>query len=362
MANENTSAEKITTEIFKLQPDAMLEFFEIDFSNLQSDFSMLEKQYKVSFSSKAEPIYRFTSNINNSNPIVWQGKSYQPLPVAASGFEVPSDGRLPRPKLRITNPSGMLSTIVAMNYDFHGCKVTRKRTFAKFLDDDNFPPNVSQFEDVGGTTEITRNRQAEGENPFGKADPNAHLPDEIYYVYRKTSEDRTGLEFELASILEVEDIKFPGRQMLANHCTFRYRGPGCKYGGCPRTGPDGELFSNYAIYQFKINGVPVEDVTPPVDADNMLKSIPEWESDNLYHKGDLVLFSSNQEPQVPPVFICIKEHVGGLSPSPPTSAEYWVLDACNKTLSGCMLRFGKEATTGGLNYGGFPAVEVFKHG
>jgi phage-related protein len=360
MANENTSSEKVTAEIFKLQPDALLEFFEIDFSNLQADFSMMEKQYKVTFSSGSRPVYRFTSNINNTNPVFWQGVSYQPLPVSASGFEIPSDGRLPRPRLRIANPSGLLSTIVSMNYDFHGCRVTRKRTFAKFLDDENFPLNETQFLDVNGAGTIKRNQNADGGNPFGAADPNSHLPDEVYYIYRKTTEDRAGLEFELASILEVEDIKFPGRQMLADHCTFRYRGPGCKYKGCAKTGPDGELFSNYGIYQFSINGTPLSDLNPPASSD-LLKRIPEWKSDGSYVKGDLIVFSSRLEPQVPPVFVCIKDHTSGLSPSPPSSAEYWQLDACSKTLGACLLRFGADAPKG-IRYGGFPAVEAFKHG
>ena len=71
MSDSNKSSEAITAEIFKLQPDAMLEFFEIDFSNLQSDFSVLEKQYKVSFNSSSKPVYRFTSNINGSRPVFY---------------------------------------------------------------------------------------------------------------------------------------------------------------------------------------------------------------------------------------------------------------------------------------------------
>jgi len=360
MGSENKSTEKVTIELFKMQPDAMLEFFEIDFSHLQSDFSFLEKKYKVSFSANGDPVYRFTSNINGSNPIRWQNKPYQPLPIDCQGFEVPSDGRLPRPKLRIANPSGLLSSIVAVNHDFHGCKVTRKRTFVKFLDDANFPKNQTQYRGVDGEMhDVTRNINSEGGNPFGSADPEAHLPDEIYYIYRKTVESRDGLEFELTSILEVDDVAFPGRQMLADHCSFRYRDTKtCNYRGLPVTSHEGKRFASYGVYLFNTfdfdgNRVPMSHSTVPSN----------WDIDGFYKKGDVVSFVTSKEPEVPSWFVCIKDH-SPPSPNPPTSGEHWILDACSKTLEGCTKRFGgvcNNLTGPCLPFGGFPSVESFKH-
>ena len=206
------SSRKIVKELLKMQPDALIEFFEIDFSNLQSDFSMLEKKHRVNIS--ADPVYRFTSNINGTKPLFWQGKAYQPLPIDVEGLESTSDGRLPRPKLRLSNPSGILSSIVASNYDFHACRVTRKRTFAKFIDDANFPENLTTYKDVDSADPKTtnRNKDINDLNPFGgKQDFDAHLPDEVYYIHRKVAENKSVLEFELTSILEVSDAKFPGR-------------------------------------------------------------------------------------------------------------------------------------------------------
>ena len=346
MSVENTSTKRITTELFKMQPDAMLEFFEIDFSNLQVDFSSFKDRHGLSFSSDIDgsggPVYRFTSNIRGNNPIRWQGRAYQPLPIDAEGFEVPSDGRLPRPKLRIANPSGLLSSIVAVNHDFHGCKVTRKRTFVKFLDDENFPDNDSgKYADVDYDPEnpstkkdIKRNISSTGSNPFGQADPNAHLPDEIYYVHRKTIETKDGLEFELASILEVDGVNFPGRQLIADHCTFRYRDARtCGYSGPPVSGPDGERFSNYGIYKF------TDEDGEPIDWKNAFPNIPDWASSSSYSPGDVVKVQPFKEPDVPAVFVCIKSHVSP-SPSPSVSSEHWILDACPKTLSACTQRFG----------------------
>jgi phage-related protein len=363
MSIEDTSAKKITHELFKMQPDAMLEFFEINFSNLQADFSFLDKRHNVSFSTDGDPVYRFTSNVNGSNAVWWQGKGYQPLPVDAEGFEVPSDGRLPRPKLRISNPSGLLSSIVAVNYDFHGCKVTRKRTFAKFLDDKNFPDNNSgKYADVDydpgdpDTKKYIKRNMVNGSNPFGSADPNAHLPDEVYYVHRKTVETKEGIEFELSSILEVDGVSFPGRQLIADHCTFRYRDPySCGYRGAPVSGPSAERFASYGIYQFTFDGSPITD-------DSLREGFPRWDTEKSYAKGDVVQLPPSKDPEVPAVFVCIRGH-SSPSPSPASSAEHWVLDACSKTLMACTQRFGCNVCSGekGMRYGGFPSVENFKH-
>ena len=358
MSIEDTSAKKITHELFKMQPDAMLEFFEINFSNLQSDFSFLDKRHQLSFSTDGDPVYRFTSNKNGANSVFWQNKGYQPLPIDSQGFEVPSDGRLPRPKIRIANPSGLFSSIVAVNYDFHGCKVTRKRTFVKFLDDKNFPENNSgEYTDVDSSKKDIKRNIANGSNPFGRADPNAHLPDEIYYIHRKTIETQDGIEFELASILEVEGVTFPGRQLIADHCTFRYRDPAtCSYSGIPVSGPDGERFANYGIYKFSFDQEPVSE------GGFSRADIPQWSTEKAYNKGDVVKVTPHKEPEIPAVFVCVKNHTYP-SPSPPTNSEHWVMDACPKTLRACTQRFGCNICSGvgGIRYGGFPSGENFKH-
>jgi|TARA_B110000495_G_scaffold39427_1_gene31805 phage-related protein len=341
------SSKNITKELLKMQPDSLLEFFEIDFSHLQEDFSLLEKRYKISFGTNSDPVYRFTSNINNSNPIYWQNKAYQPLPVDVSGLEAPSDGRLPRPTLRISNPSGILSSIVSSNYDFHGCKVTRRRTFAKFLDDVNFAPNSTSYTDADGTVKSSeRNESLSGLNPFGgKQDSEAHLPDEVYYIHRKIVENRDSLEFEMTSILEVHDALFPGRNMLADHCSFRYRqADSCGYTGCPVENHKNRRFSEYGVYKFTNRG--------------------EWDTDNSYVLGDVVVYISKKEPAVPSHFVCVKDHQSP-SPFPAISEEYWGLDSCGKTLDSCLKRFGDKATNSSgssLRFGGFPSTENMKNG
>lgn len=365
MKEEDPSLKKVAVELFKLQPDALVEFFEIDFSNLQKDFRELEEKYgkPLGASQGAETVYRFTSNINGSNPLYWQGKAYQPLPIETSDFESPSDGRLPRPKLTIANPSGLLSSIVAVNHDFHGCKVTRKRTFVKFLDDVNFPANTFQYKDVdGNTVEVVRNRNQDedgnavaGTNPFGEADPNAHLPDDVYYINRKVMDSKASIEFEMTSILEIGDLRFPDRQILADYCGFRYRdSKSCGYKGLPVKGPNGQRFSVYGI--FELTFINRQGVRQTLTESNM-KLIPYWESDIQYQKGDVVRIPVAKEPSIESYYVCIRDPKVP-SPSPSSSEEIWLLDACQKDLSSCICHFGKEAVgRKGINFGGFPSTQ-----
>jgi lambda family phage minor tail protein L len=344
----DSSKKNITQEIFKLEPDAIIEMFEIDFSHLKNDFSFLSKTHKISLGGgsvegqEGDHLYRFCSSKNSQKAIIWQGKPYQPLPIHTSEFEIPSDGRLPRPKLTIGNPSGLLSSIVAMNYDFQGCKVTRKRTFVRFLDDANFNSG----------------------NPSGAPDENAHLPDEIFYINKKTAETKTSLQFELASILEMEGVKFPARQMLANHCSFRYRGEGCGYKGGPCETESAKYFSQYGVEIFTHPGN-----DSPIQFYNTghITSVPfvKWKSEFEvgYKKGDVVNLPGGKPPEIPVIFVCIKSHVSP-SPNPYVSKEFWIADSCQRTLPSCLKRFGSSLINGGsqgIPFGGFPETDGFSH-
>ena len=338
-----SSKKNITKEIFRLESDAIVEMFEIDFSHLQNDFSFLSKKHKTDLGP--EPVYRFCSSVNNTNPIIWQGKSYQPLPIFTTDFEMPSDGRLPRPKLAVANPSGLLSTIVLMNYDFHGCKVSRKRTFVKFLDDANF-----------------RSRNGEPRNPSGMADPNAHLPDDIFFINRKIAETRESIEFELTSMLEMEGIVFPAREMLADHCSFRYRGLGCNYAGAPCSTETGSTFAKYGITKFtdpRTNQV-LESSSWGDNSQHFLNSI-KWDVDNSYQKGNVVNWPGIKEPYVPSIFVCIQSHEDP-SPNPYIAKDFWIMDSCAKTLGACMKRWGGNLANGEtIPFGGFPETASFRH-
>jgi lambda family phage minor tail protein L len=85
--------------------------------------------------------------------------------------------------------------------DLGGATVRRIRTLKKFLD---------------------------GE---AAADPNARFPTEIWYVDRKSNENRDLVEFELASKFDLAGVMLPQRQIIANVCQWKYRGAECGYTG-----------------------------------------------------------------------------------------------------------------------------------
>ena len=146
----------------------------------------------------ANTIYRFHagSNLNANGKIVWAGNDYLRFPIQASGFAF-QRGQLPRPKIIISNATGLISSILlAVNEttsgnDLTGSSVTRIRTLAKFLDAVNFPGNT---------------------NPLGTPDPNAEFPKEIYAIDRKSAENRETVEFELAAPTDLAGVRIPKRQ------------------------------------------------------------------------------------------------------------------------------------------------------
>jgi lambda family phage minor tail protein L len=118
----------ISTDIQSLSPSAMVELFVLD----------LAKQ--------GGPVEYFHAGTNSVlAPVTWQGNIYSPLPIEAEGFAVTAKGTLPRPIIRVANISGMFSQQVAQYNDLVGCKVTRKRTFAKYLDAVNFAGQRTTF-------------------------------------------------------------------------------------------------------------------------------------------------------------------------------------------------------------------------
>ncbi len=152
-------------------------------------------------------VTRFHAGTNGlSQPVVWQGETFDPYPIQATGFER-SGQQLARPKLAVANVSGLVSAML-MQTDLLGAKVTRKRTMVKYLDAANFPGGV---------------------NPT--ADPNSHVRDEVYYIAQKTNENAMMVEFELGTPIDLEGVMIPRRQIIPNLCMWKYRGEGCGYAG-----------------------------------------------------------------------------------------------------------------------------------
>lgn len=182
---------QIHAEIQSLAPSALIEVFELNLKNTPS-----------------KNVYYFHAGTNKlEQPIVWQGVTYDPWPVEASGFDIVTQGTLPRPTIKIANVGGLVSAEVQANNDLVGATVIRRRTFARFLDAVNFP---------------------EG-NKY--ANVNEKLPDESWFIEQKKTESRLQVEFELSSVFDLMGVQLPFRQVVKNGCQWQYRSTECGYTG-----------------------------------------------------------------------------------------------------------------------------------
>ncbi len=67
-------------------------------------------------------------------------------------------------------------------------------------------------------------------NPNPDSDPTRFLPDEMYFIERKVSEDEVAIQFELSSAIDLEDLQLPRRMVTVNYCSWdEYKGEGCMY-------------------------------------------------------------------------------------------------------------------------------------
>lgn len=184
---------ELTKEIYKLAPSSMIELFEVDLTPFGGD------------------VLRFHNGVNhNSQNVVFDSVTFQRFPIEVSGFELTGQGSLPRPKMKVSNHLSIITALLIQYGDITGAKVTRIRTLAKFLDAVNFPGSV---------------------NP--DADPTAKFDDDIFFIDRKSSENRDFVEFELASAMDLMGIKLPRRKIVQNSCVWKYRSAECGYTGGP---------------------------------------------------------------------------------------------------------------------------------
>lgn len=186
-----TIPQSIASEIQKLEPSALVELYQLDATPFGGD------------------IYYFHAGTNGlSQSITWQAQEYVPFPVSITGFELNSGGQIPRPKLAVSNVTGIITALVLAYDDLLGAKITRKRTMVKYLDAVNFTGGVNT-----------------------DADPTAEFPDDIYFVESKTAENKNVVEFELSASFDVQGVKLPRRQIIQNICPWKYRGSECSYAG-----------------------------------------------------------------------------------------------------------------------------------
>ena len=168
----------------------------------------LVELYELDTTAVGGGIYYFHDGLNGRKlPIVWQGHTYTAVPIMASGFDTMGDGAPGRPRLLISNVDQVVGSLMRTLQDFEGAKIIRHRTFEKFLDAVNF----------------------EGGNP--NANPAIEFPLDVYWIDRKVTENKLQIEFELAAPIDLQGVRLPRRQIIANICPVVFKSAACGYTG-----------------------------------------------------------------------------------------------------------------------------------
>ncbi len=336
------SIRNANAELFNLTPTAPITLFEIDASNLFYQDAVFDNY-------GGDKIFRFHNNVKlYNNNIIWQTKTYLAAPIQTEGFEYSAKGSLPTPKIAISVNESTVASLVNLKIllrnlnELVGAKVTRRRTYAMFLDADNWVLN-------GGPPNATY-----------APDPNSEFSPDIYYISRKSADNKSYLEFELTSIIDLDGLKLPGRLVLADRCmAVAYRGEGCLY---EYGGSDGQS-NRYDINVHKDGVLP--SVAPPVanfkdETFAILLNIPnltdkdQYSPTATYNIGDHFYVTKNYNKY----YFVVK------SPppvnTPPPNDTYYYFDDCSRSIRGCKLRwnqFGQNGPNqGGLMFNGFPSV------
>ena len=167
--------------------DAIVELIDLDLSPITND---------------PADIFYFTNQLKpDDTKIRWKGNIYEPIPIAAAGYEKSTTGQIAQPTLTVANVLGTFTQVINELDDLVGAKVTRRRTLGKYLD---------------------------GEPD---ADPLQEFPIDVFYIERKTQENSMVISWQLASVLDLEGLKLPRRIITQNYCQWRYRGSECGFTG-----------------------------------------------------------------------------------------------------------------------------------
>ena len=290
--------DKIARSLIELQPTAIVELFLLYFNTVDKENSF------IAFHGGAI----FDKGIN------WQGINYLPIPVETEGFEVNANGKMARPKIKVSNKDYFVTDLLLANQDLQFAKLVRKRTFIKYLDDSNF----------------------DGGNPWGQADSSAEISNDTFVISQKTAENKIFVEFELSSPLDLENFEVNSRLIMARYCSWYYRGNGCNYQGPPIESEDGRSLIMNSTGRFNWA---------------TLYNTSQWGTGVFYNSGDPV-YLENKKIIVHPDpsqysttgyakiwYVCQTGHLSSDSYQPDLNETHWIRDGCNKKLNGCRKRF-----------------------
>ena len=123
--------------------------------------------------------------------VMFGGQQFLPWGVEVSGFKSSTGGAAPRPHLRTGNKNRVFTNVAKVYNDLVGAELTRVRTLRKFLDD-------------------------------GVAADSSQKAEDIYYINAKIADSPEVVEWEMATGLDMDDLRLPARTMIADICSWPY--------------------------------------------------------------------------------------------------------------------------------------------
>jgi lambda family phage minor tail protein L len=352
-----SGTQAINTEITSLTPSTQVLFYEIDLSQVSPATINFDYNGNQPMNRGVLRIYNdynlYKLAGNDYGRIKWQNNFYYPFPIFSEGFEYTSAGTLPTPRVSISNLSPDYSANSFYRYirmqiqslgDIVGGKFSRIKTFLKYLDGSNFSGGYNPFNPNTGLYEM-------------------ELPRDIYYIDRKSTENKNIIEYQLNTILDLENLVLPARTIFGNKCPFQYRGEGCIYEYNSRL-----TYAHSGIYA-GIDNSPISvrglQTAPPVATENDqlfigsvfstgvqgtstqtaifritggLGNSGAWLETSRYTSGDFV-FLQNQG--IKYYYVCTNNHTADVFNAPPNKT-FWTADTCSKSISSCRLRWLKN--------------------
>lgn len=186
---------ELKLELAKIEQGALLDLYEIDMRGL------------TNAKGEVGDIYRFYAGTNElKRAVIWQGKTFEPYPIHASGFDKSGQGPSNRPMLSISNLFGIVTGIATQFDEAVGAVVRRRQVYMRYLDAVNFS---------GG------NKQA---------DPTQEIISQ-YIIEQLSSLKHDVATFTLALPIETDNALLPARVIMADTCTWIYRSVECGYIG-----------------------------------------------------------------------------------------------------------------------------------
>ena len=316
-------------------------------------------------------------------------RTYTAIPIELKGIERKTDGAAARPTLTVAN---VLSTFrdaigTLTNKDLIGKRLVRRTTLQRYL--------VNEADD--STTA-----------------PPIEFPTEKFIIDRIASENKVAIKFELASVMDLEGVKLPGRIVVGKYCSWEYQGVDSNRGGCTwaansqislgttnhkayftiddepillstetfTTWQAGTTSANTLVSKTEtINGSPytirwranVNTASEPKRAERnedwtRVRTYADYDNteDYVYNSDDYEYVESGNT-----IWRLAKTSTGN---APSADSIYWVRgDVCGKILSSCKCRFQWQPKSGSttvptfekdtsipMPFGGFPGSEKYR--